>query len=78
MCKVLDELQKYVPTKDCVTMYDVLEGEQQSIEDNDSKQYKVGPIFCYSLSRSAQSVRTSQYIQIMTWQWNDLKDLSLL
>ena len=76
MCEVLDELQKYIPTKDCVTTYDVLEGEQQPIEVCDSKQYKVltgGDQYSVVRYRSH-----NQYVQIMTWKLNGLKDLSLL
>ena len=42
MCEVLDELQKYIPTKDCVNTYYILEGEQQCIEIKDYfKQYQI-------------------------------------
>ena len=62
MCEVLDELQKYIPTKDGVTTYDVLESEEQSFEVCDSKQYKVltgGDQYSVAHYRSEQSVRTN-------------------
>ena len=67
MCEVLDELQKYIPTKDCVTTYDVLEGEQQPIEVCDSKQYKIltgGDQYSVARYRSAQSVRTNHDLEV--------------
>ena len=59
VCEVLDELQKYIPTKDCITTYDVLvEGKHQCIEVNDSKQYQIltgGDQFSVARYRSART-----------------------
>ena len=68
VCEVLDELQKYIPTKDCITTYDVLvEGEHQCIEVNDSKQYQIltgGDQFSVARYRSVQSVRTNHDLTV--------------
>ena len=62
MCKVLDELSKYIPTKSCTTTHYLPDGEELTLDDVDCKQYPIltgGDQFSVARYRAAQSVRTN-------------------
>lgn len=62
MCKVLDELTKYIPAKSCTVTHYLPDGEELTLDEVDCKQYPIltgGDQFSVARYRAAQSVRTN-------------------
>ena len=62
MCKVLDELSKYIPAKSCTVTHYLPDGEELTLDEVDCKQYPIltgGDQFSVARYRTAQSVRTN-------------------